>query len=120
MPNNKKIIATIDGNEAAAYVAYRVNEVCAIYPITPSSTMAELDDEMASKGTKNKWGNKTDVEEMQSEGGGGGTDNGAGKYRFCGGGAQFQTDAPAACGFFEITAGGPFGNYFTAGEGGCA
>jgi len=51
MPN-KNIISTIDGNEAAAYVAYRVNEVCAIYPITPSSTMAELADEWASKGTK--------------------------------------------------------------------
>ena len=38
----------------------------------------------------------------------------------CSGGAQFQTDAPAACGFFEITAGSPFGNCFTAGEGGCA
>ena len=47
-------------------------------------------------------------------------ENGAGKYRLCGGGAQFQTDAPAACGFFEITAGSPFGNCFTAGEGGCA
>ena len=52
MSKNKKIIATIDGNEAAAYVAYRVNEVCAIYPITPSSTMAELADEWASKGIK--------------------------------------------------------------------
>ena len=48
--SNKNTIATIDGNEAAAYVAYRVNEVCAIYPITPSSTMAELADEWASKG----------------------------------------------------------------------
>ena len=49
-----------------------------------------------------------------------GTENRTGKYRLCGGGAQFQTDAPAACGFFEITAGSPFGNCFTAGEGGCA
>jgi pyruvate-ferredoxin/flavodoxin oxidoreductase len=47
--SNKNTIATIDGNEAAAYVAYRVNEVCAIYPITPSSTMAELADEWAAK-----------------------------------------------------------------------
>ncbi len=77
MPNNKKIIATIDGNEAAAYVAYRVNEVCAIYPITPSSTMAELADEWASKGTKNIWGNIPDVVEMQSEGGAAGTVHGA-------------------------------------------
>ena len=44
-----KVFATIDGNEATAYVAYRVNEVCAIYPITPSSSMAELADEWASK-----------------------------------------------------------------------
>ena len=55
MANNKKMIATIDGNEAAAYVAYRVNEVCAIYPITPSSTMAELADEWATKKIKNIW-----------------------------------------------------------------
>ncbi len=74
---NKKIIATIDGNEAAAYVAYRVNEVCAIYPITPSSTMAELADEWASKGIKNIWGNVPDVMEMQSEGGAAGTVHGA-------------------------------------------
>jgi len=74
---NKKIIATIDGNEAAAYVAYRVNEVCAIYPITPSSTMAELADEWASKKIKNIWGNIPDVIEMQSEGGAAGTVHGA-------------------------------------------
>ena len=49
--SNKKIVATIDGNEAAAYVAYRVNEVCAIYPITPSSAMAELADEWSAKAT---------------------------------------------------------------------
>jgi pyruvate-ferredoxin/flavodoxin oxidoreductase len=77
MANNKKSIATIDGNEAAAYVAYRVNEVCAIYPITPSSTMAELADEWASKGIKNIWGNIPDVIEMQSEGGAAGTVHGA-------------------------------------------
>lgn len=77
MSNNKKMIATIDGNEAAAYVAYRVNEVCAIYPITPSSTMAELADEWASKGVKNIWGNIPDVMEMQSEGGAAGTVHGA-------------------------------------------
>ena len=47
----------IDGNEAAASVAYRVNEVCAIYPITPSSTMAELADEWSSEGRTNIWGN---------------------------------------------------------------
>jgi pyruvate-ferredoxin/flavodoxin oxidoreductase len=77
MSSNKKMIATIDGNEAAAYVAYRVNEVCAIYPITPSSTMAELADEWAAKGIKNIWGNVPDVIEMQSEGGAAGTVHGA-------------------------------------------
>ena len=56
MPAKNKLIATIDGNEAAAYVAYRVNEICAIYPITPSSTMAELADEWSAKGIKNIWG----------------------------------------------------------------
>ena len=75
--SNNKSVATIDGNEAAAYVAYRINEVCAIYPITPSSTMAGLADEWASKGTKNIWGNVPDVIEMQSEGGAAGTVHGA-------------------------------------------
>ena len=46
----------MDGNTAAAHIAYRVNEVCAIFPITPSSTMAELADEWAAKGIKNIWG----------------------------------------------------------------
>ncbi len=77
MLKNKSTIATIDGNEAAAYVAYRVNEVCAIYPITPSSTMAELADEWASKGTTNIWGNIPEVIELQSEGGAAGTVHGA-------------------------------------------
>lgn len=77
MSSKKNAIATIDGNEAAAYVAYRVNEVCAIYPITPSSTMAELADEWASKGTKNIWGAVPDIIEMQSEGGAAGTVHGA-------------------------------------------
>ncbi|MDE3214302.1 MAG: pyruvate:ferredoxin (flavodoxin) oxidoreductase, partial [Bacteroidota bacterium] len=77
MSNKKNTISTIDGNEAAAYVAYRVNEVCAIYPITPSSTMAELADEWASKGIKNIWGNIPDVIEMQSEGGAAGAVHGA-------------------------------------------
>ena len=70
-------IATLDGNEAAVYVAYRVNEVCAIYPITPSSTMAELADEWSAKGTKNIWGNVPEIIEMQSEGGAAGTVHGA-------------------------------------------
>lgn len=77
MPANNKLVATIDGNEAAAYVAYRVNEVCAIYPITPSSTMAELADEWSAKGTKNIWGSVPDVIELQSEAGAAGTVHGA-------------------------------------------
>ena len=70
-------IAVMDGNEAAAYVAYRLNEVCAIFPITPSSTMAELADEWAAGGLKNLWGNVPVVQEMQSEGGAAGTVHGA-------------------------------------------
>jgi len=77
MSNKNKSVATIDGNEAAAYVAYRINEVCAIYPITPSSNMAELADEWAAKGIKNIWGNVPDVIEMQSEAGAAGTVHGA-------------------------------------------
>ncbi len=50
--------ATVDGNEAAASVAYRLNEVCCIYPITPSSPMAELADEWASQGRPNVWGTR--------------------------------------------------------------
>ncbi len=69
--------ATMDGNTAVAYVAYRVNEVCAIYPITPSSTMAELADEWASTGVRNIWGNVPVVQEMQSEGGAAGAVHGA-------------------------------------------
>jgi len=69
--------ATIDGNEAAASVAYRLNEVCCIYPITPSSTMAELADEWASLGRTNVWGTVPTVVEMQSEGGAAGALHGA-------------------------------------------
>jgi len=74
---SNKVFATIDGNEAAAYVAYRVNEVCAIYPITPSSNMGEWADEWASKGYKNIWGNVPTVCEMQSEGGAAGAVHGS-------------------------------------------
>ncbi len=70
-------IVTLDGNEAAVYVAYRVNEVCAIYPITPSSAMAEFADEWSAKNIKNIWGNTPEVIEMQSEGGAAGTVHGA-------------------------------------------
>src|ERR1700758_1207484 len=68
---------TIDGNTAVAHVAYRVNEVCAIFPITPSSTIAELSDEWSAKGIKNVWGNVPVVQEMQSEGGAAGAVHGA-------------------------------------------
>ena len=74
MANNS---ATMDGNTAAAYIAYRVNEVCAIFPITPSSTMAEMADEWASAGIRNIWGNVPVVQEMQSEGGAAGAVHGA-------------------------------------------
>ncbi len=69
--------ATIDGNEAAASVAYRLNEVCCIYPITPSSPMAELADEWSSQGRPNVWGTVPTVVEMQSEGGAAGALHGA-------------------------------------------
>ena len=69
--------ATIDGNEAAVSVAYRLNEVCCIYPITPSSPMAELADEWSSHGRANLWGSVPTVVEMQSEGGAAGALHGA-------------------------------------------
>jgi pyruvate-ferredoxin/flavodoxin oxidoreductase len=68
---------TMDGNTAVAHVAYRVNEVCAIYPITPSSTMAELADEWAAAGVRNIWGSVPVIQEMQSEAGAAGAVHGA-------------------------------------------
>jgi pyruvate-ferredoxin/flavodoxin oxidoreductase len=68
---------TVDGNEAAASAAYRLNEVCCIYPITPSSPMAELADEWSSQGRPNAWGSVPSVVEMQSEGGAAGALHGA-------------------------------------------
>ena len=68
---------TMDGNTAVAHVAYRVNEVCAIYPITPSSTMAELADQWVVEGLPNIWGRVPVVQEMQSEGGAAGVLHGA-------------------------------------------
>ena len=68
---------TMDGNEAAASVAYRLNEVCCIYPITPSSTMAELADQWSSERRPNVWGTVPAVVEMQSEGGAAGALHGA-------------------------------------------
>ena len=70
-------VTTIDGNEAAASVAYRLNEVCAIYPITPSSTMAELADQWSAEGRTNIWGTLPEVVEMQSEAGAAGALHGA-------------------------------------------
>jgi len=75
MVQRKKI--TIDGNEAAAHIAYRVNEVIAIYPITPSSTMGEWCDEWSAEGKKNIWGTVPSVTEMQSEGGAAGAIHGS-------------------------------------------
>ena len=68
---------TMDANEAVAYVAYRVNEVIAIYPITPSSPMGEWADQWASEGLQNVWGTIPQVVEMQSEGGAAGAVHGA-------------------------------------------
>ena len=67
----------MDGNTAAAHIAYRVNEVCAIFPITPSSTMAELADAWAAQGVKNIWGQVPVIQQMQSEGGAAGAVHGA-------------------------------------------
>ncbi len=68
MAKEKKFI-TCDGNEAAAHVSYMFSEVAAIYPITPSSPMAEHVDEWAARGRKNLWGQNVSVQEMQSEAG---------------------------------------------------
>jgi len=68
---------TMDGNTAVAHVAYRVNELCIIYPITPSSTMAELADDWAAAGVRNIWGTMPVVQEMQSEAGAAGAVHGA-------------------------------------------
>ncbi len=67
----------MDGSEATAWVAYKVSEVCAIYPITPSSNMAELSDEWSAKHEPNIWGNVPAIMEMQHEGGAAGTVHGA-------------------------------------------
>ena len=75
--SNGPLFATIDGNEAAAYVAYRLNEVMAIYPITPSSPIAEWCDQWASEGKRNLWGTIPAIVEMQSEGGAAGAVHGA-------------------------------------------
>ena len=68
---------TFDANEAVARVAYSVSEICSIYPITPSSPMAESADVWAAAGKQNIWGHVPDIIEMQSEGGAAGTAHGA-------------------------------------------
>lgn len=70
-------IKIMDGNEAAAYIAYKTNEVCAIYPITPSSTMGEFCDEWAADGQTNVYGSVPKIVEMQSEGGAAGAVHGS-------------------------------------------
>lgn len=73
----KKKIVIMDGNEAAAYVSYAFTEVAGIFPITPSSPMAEHVDAWAANGKKNLFGQPVQVVEMQSEGGAAGTVHGS-------------------------------------------
>jgi pyruvate-ferredoxin/flavodoxin oxidoreductase len=77
MPDTNTDMVSFDGNEATAWVAYRLSEICAIYPITPSSTMAELADEWAAHRIPNLWGQIPTVVEMQHEGGAAGAVHGA-------------------------------------------
>lgn len=77
VPSKKATLSIMDGNEAAAYVAYKTNEFCAIYPITPSSTMGEWADEWSAKGMTNIFGNVPKIVEMQSEAGAAGALHGA-------------------------------------------
>ena len=72
-----KKMQTMDGNQAAAYASYAFTEVAGIYPITPSSPMAEYTDEWAAKGMKNIFGVPVKLVEMQSEGGAAGTVHGS-------------------------------------------
>jgi pyruvate-ferredoxin/flavodoxin oxidoreductase len=74
---NARPKVTIDGNEAAAYVAHQINEVIAIFPITPSSNMGEWADQWSAEGKTNIWGSVPSVIEMQSEGGAAGALHGA-------------------------------------------
>ncbi len=70
-------MVTLDGNQAAAYVGHKTNEICAIYPITPSSNMGEWADQWSAEGKTNIWGTIPHVVEMQSEGGASGAVHGA-------------------------------------------
>ena len=67
--SQKKVMKTMDGNEACAYVAYHFTDVAGIFPITPSSPMSEKVDEWAAAGRKNMFGQPVTLVEMQSEGG---------------------------------------------------
>jgi pyruvate-ferredoxin/flavodoxin oxidoreductase len=73
----KRAWVTLDGNEAAARVAYKLSDVIAIYPITPSSTMGEWADQWAAQGAPNLWSTVPTVAELQSEGGAAGALHGA-------------------------------------------
>ncbi|HLI92487.1 MAG TPA: hypothetical protein VKU83_02710, partial [Puia sp.] len=75
--SKKTGLSIMDGNEAAAYIAYKTNEICAIYPITPSSAMGEWADEWSAQGLHNIYGQTPKVIEMQSEAGAAGTVHGA-------------------------------------------
>src|SRR5512137_2193441 len=74
---SKKKFITCDGNQAASHIAYMFSEVAAIYPITPSSNMAENIDEWAANGRKNMFGEEVKVVEMQSEAGAAGAVRGS-------------------------------------------
>ena len=88
-----RTLITIDANEAVARVAYKLNEVIAIYPITPSSSMGEFADAWAATNAPNLWGTVPLVMEMQSEGGAAGAVHGA-----AGRDAHRQDGCRAACG----------------------
>jgi len=73
----RRLTVTLDGNEAAASIAYQLNEVIVIYPIMPASPMGEWADQWAAEGRQNLWGSVPTVVEMQSEGGAAGAIHGA-------------------------------------------
>ena len=77
MAKKKKVFKTMDGNEAAAYVSYAFTEVATIYPITPSSPMADHVDEWAANGKKNLFGQPVKLMELQAESGACGAMHGA-------------------------------------------
>ncbi|MDH3933495.1 MAG: hypothetical protein OET16_14840, partial [Chromatiales bacterium] len=70
-------IATVDGNEAVARIAYQCSDICVIYPITPSSPMGELADQWSNQAKSNAWGDRPSIVEMQSEAGAAGAVHGA-------------------------------------------